>query len=171
MKKIIISSALVLAGLTSVVGAANAAAGDVTTTIGYAQSHFNHTHGTDAKGVQLQGRYELTNDWGVMGGITYTGNNYSDSGDGSHHYFSLKAGPTYRINDWSSVYADVGYGYASSKFSRNAVTQNHDSSLLVYGAGVQFNPYQNIVLDAGYEYGTAGHTQVGTWNVGVGYKF
>ncbi len=171
MKKIILYSALSLAGLTSTIGVANAAAGDSSATISYAQSHFNHTHGSDAKGVQLQYRYELNDDWGVMGGMTYTGNNYSDSGDGDHHYFSIKAGPTYRITDWASVYTDIGYGYAKDKFSRSGVNQDHDTSMLVYGAGLQFNPYQNIVLDAGYEYGSAGHVQVGTWNLGVGYKF
>ncbi len=179
MKKMTYVSAMTLAlALSSVSVAANAAAGDSSVSLSYAQSHFNHSHGDDAKGAQLQYRYEFDDNWGLMSGITYTGTSFSDSarhgagdGHGNHHYFSVKAGPTYRINDWVSVYGDIGYGYARSKYNTAHKHSTSDDSLFIYGAGLQFNPYQNWVIDAGYEYGAAGDIQVGTWNLGVGYQF
>ena len=179
MKKILPLSALTLAmTLGAFSGAAQAAAGDSSVAVNYAQSHFNHTHGDDAKGAQIQYRYETDDEWGVMGAVTYTGATFDDSashgvgrGHGDHHYFSLKAGPTYRINDWASVYGDIGYGYARSKYNTPVRHTTSSDSMFIYGAGLQFNPYQDWVIDAGYEYGTAGDIQVGTWNLGVGYRF
>ena len=40
-----------------------------------------------------------------------------------------------------------------------------------YGAGLQFNPIENVALDVGYEQNRIRSVDVGTWNVGVGYRF
>lgn len=52
---------------------------------------------------------------------------------------------------------------------------NHDSTSLVYGAGVQINPLDNFVIDVGYkgsklDDGGKDHT-VNGFNIGVGYRF
>ncbi|EOW5147519.1 Ail/Lom family outer membrane beta-barrel protein, partial [Escherichia coli] len=42
---------------------------------------------------------------------------------------------------------------------------------VVYGAGIQFNPVPNWVVDASYEYTKLGDVKVGTWMTGIGYRF
>ncbi|CNL75428.1 attachment invasion locus protein [Yersinia enterocolitica] len=42
---------------------------------------------------------------------------------------------------------------------------------MVAGAGVQFNLYPNVVIDASYEYSKLSDVNVGTWMLGAGYRF
>ncbi|MGL7934570.1 MULTISPECIES: Ail/Lom family outer membrane beta-barrel protein, partial [unclassified Salmonella] len=40
-----------------------------------------------------------------------------------------------------------------------------------WGAGVQFNPVENVVIDLGYEGSKVGAAKLNGVNVGVGYRF
>ncbi len=40
-----------------------------------------------------------------------------------------------------------------------------------YGAGMQFNPVENVALDVSYEQSRIRNVDVGTWIAGVGYRF
>jgi outer membrane protein X len=40
-----------------------------------------------------------------------------------------------------------------------------------YGAGMQFNPIENVALDFSYEQSRIRNVDVGTWIAGVGYRF
>lgn len=42
---------------------------------------------------------------------------------------------------------------------------------MAYGVGVQFNPLPNIAIDASYEHTKLSDIKVGTWMLGVGYRF
>ncbi|WP_273876611.1 Ail/Lom family outer membrane beta-barrel protein, partial [Serratia marcescens] len=79
-------------------------------------------------------------------------------------YNSISAGPAYRINDWASIYGLVGLGYG--KFTTNAQngTSRHDTADygFTYGAGLQFNPIENVALDVGYEQNRIRSVDVGT---------
>lgn len=227
------------------IGVANAAAGDSTLSVGYAQIHANGLkklvngigdgvkgidtedlktdlidegypsdisispgHADkyrDPKGFNVKYRYEITDNLGVIGSFTYAGDDYKAGISGSSeseaasqdisgrvkaHYFNIGVGPTWRFNDYVSVYA-MG-GVAFSKYSgyytnrikyeetkdRKASTENLDSvsfsgnkTEFSYGAGFQFNPLNNVAIDIAYEGAAGGDFKSNGFIVGVGYKF
>lgn len=79
--------------------------------------------------------------------------------DSKLNYYSLLAGPVFRINDFVSVYGQVGVAYIKAHGSESYTYLNlsdKDSFSLnktgfAYGAGVQFNPVENVALTVGYE--------------------
>ncbi|MFP1722462.1 outer membrane protein OmpX [Lonsdalea quercina] len=171
MKKIACLSAL---ACVLAVSAGSAMAGESTVSAGYAQG--------DAQGVMnklpgfnLKYRYEFDNSpLGVIGSFTYlqdsqTVNNVYQKGT----YYGFSAGPAFRFNDWASIYGVVGM--SSGKYTHNAdngtANAKNDDVGVVYGAGLQFNPMQNIALDVGYEQSRIRSVDIGSWNVGVGYRF
>ena len=85
----------------------------------------------------------------------------------------ITAGPAFRFNDWASIYGVVGVSHG--KYTYNAADgtdSNHNSDYgFTYGAGLQFNPIQDVALDVGYEQSRIRSVDVGTWAVGVGYRF
>ena len=147
MKKIACLSALA-AVLAVSVGTASAATSTVTG--GYAQS--------DAQGVQnkmngfnLKYRYEEDNSpLGVIGSFTYTEKDrFENDNYNKGQYYGITAGPAYRLNDWASIYGVVGVGYGKvQKPEAGVSTSDYGFS---YGAGLQFNPIENVALDFGYE--------------------
>ncbi|HGX9575597.1 Ail/Lom family outer membrane beta-barrel protein, partial [Pseudomonas aeruginosa] len=78
----------------------------------------------------------------------------------------------YRINDWASIYGVVGVGYGKFQTTEYP-TYKHDTSDygFSYGAGLQFNPMENVALDFSYEQSRIRSVDVGTWIAGVGYRF
>lgn len=164
---------------------------------------------SDPRGVAAKVRYEFTDQWGVIGALTYlnssaSGRLYSKNAAGdvaetvSGHgeinskYYSLQAGPTYRVNDYVSGY--VMAGLASAKVERyfdyeyqqpgkqkngkpyprksGTLFRNDESKTqLTYSAGLQFNVYNGLVLDVAYEGSGSGNWKTSGFNVGVGYKF
>lgn len=64
----------------------------------------------------------------------------------------------------------VGYGKFTSN-AQNGTDNNTSDYGFTYGAGLQFNPMQQVALDVGYEQSRIRSVDVGTWNVGVGYRF
>lgn len=69
-------------------------------------------------------------------------------------------------------------GLSHGKYTYNAVDgtdNNHNDDYgFTYGAGLQFNPIQDVALDIGYEQSRIRSVEVGRlggWAVGVGYRF
>ncbi|AMO48665.1 outer membrane protein X [Kosakonia oryzendophytica] len=170
MKKIACLSAL--AALLAV-SAGSAVAATSTVTGGYAQSDAQGI-ANKTNGFNLKYRYEQDNNpLGVIGSFTYTEKDRTeDSVYNKAQYYGITAGPAYRINDWASIYGVVGVGYG--KFQQTeAVAKTSDTSDygFSYGAGLQFNPMENVALDFSYEQSRIRSVDVGTWIAGVGYRF
>jgi len=176
MKKIACLSAL---ACLVALGSSSAFAGTSTVTGGYAQGDLQGVV-NKANGFNLKYRYEQdSNPLGVIGSFTYITKNAYDNGDdyNKSQYYGITAGPAYRLNDWASIYGVVGIGYG--KFQSNVdssstdLRQKNDSSDVgfSYGAGLQFNPIQNVALDFSYEQSRIRSVDVGTWIAGVGYSF
>lgn len=172
MKKIACLSAV--AACVLAVTAGSAFAGQSTVSGGYAMGDFQGVV-NKAEGFNLKYRYEYDNSpLGVIGSFTYLTKNGSDNGFyDKAQYSGITAGPAYRFNDWASIYGLIGVGYG--KFTSNAQngTDNNNTSDygFSYGAGLQFNPMEQVALDVGYEQSRIRSVDVGTWNVGVGYRF
>ncbi|AYN26924.1 MULTISPECIES: outer membrane protein OmpX [Buttiauxella] len=168
MKKIACLSALACVLAVSV-GTASAATSTVTG--GYAQSDMQGV-ANKAGGFNLKYRYENDTPLGYIGSFTYTEKDRSESGVYTKgQYYGITAGPAYRINDWASIYGVVGVGYGkfqSTSFPNKADTSDYGFS---YGAGMQFNPIENVALDVSYEQSRIRNVDVGTWIAGVGYRF
>ena len=171
MNKIARFSALAVVLAASVGTTAFAATSTVTG--GYAQSDMQG-EANKAGGFNLKYRYEQDNNpLGVIGSFTYTEKDRSESGVYKKgQYYGITAGPAYRLNDWASIYGVVGVGYG--KFQNAASpADNHTTSDygFSYGAGLQFNPIENVALDFSYEQSRIRSVDVGTWIAGVGYRF
>jgi outer membrane protein X len=170
MNKIARFSALAVV-LAASVGTAFAATSTVTG--GYAQS--------DAQGVQnkmngfnLKYRYEDdSSPLGVIGSFTYTEKDrFEDGTYNKGQYYGVTAGPAFRLNDWASIYGVVGVGYGKFQQSEDQVkTASNSDYGFSYGAGMQFNPMENVALDFSYEQSRIRNVDVGTWIAGVGYRF
>ncbi|WP_350304959.1 Ail/Lom family outer membrane beta-barrel protein [Photorhabdus viridis] len=180
MKRTLVAS-VVAVGLSVFAFAANAS-GESTISGGYAQSHVK-VDGVkiddDLKGFNLKYRYELDDNWGVISSLTstYLGYDHYVGGrkvaDSEMDYFSLMAGPTYRFNEYVSVYGMVGAAHGKVKVSDYVGSKSgSDSKTSVgYGLGLQFNPMPNWTIDTSYEYSKLDDLKIGTWVVGVGYRF
>lgn len=90
-------------------------------------------------------------------------------------YYSLLAGPAYRINDYVNLYVLAGFAHtkAEAEIISLAKYQGNTTSL-AYGAGVAINPVENISVNIDYE-GTRtnhnGNISINGLNIGVGYRF
>ncbi|WP_075180816.1 outer membrane protein OmpX [Pantoea sp. 1.19] len=169
MKKIACLSALACVLAVS----AGSAMAKSTVTAGYAQSDFQGV-ANKANGFNLKYRYENGSDaLGWIGSFTYTEKDRTTDGFyDKGQYYGVTAGPAYRLNDWASIYGAVGIGYG--KFVSNGPNRDKNDYSDVgfsYGAGMQFNPMQDIALDVGYEQSRVRSVDIGTWTVGVGYSF
>ncbi|PQQ28879.1 Ail/Lom family outer membrane beta-barrel protein [Photorhabdus hindustanensis] len=185
MKKALIASAVAV-GLSVFTFAANA--GEHTVSGGYAQSHVKvdgEKLDENPKGFNVKYRYELDNNWGVISSFTLTHQGYDfydyggKVGTADLDYYSLMVGPTYRFNEYVSVYGLVGaaHGKVKGETSALGVVYDYDfdykesKTSAAYGLGLQFNPMPNWVIDASYEYSKVGNYKVGTWVIGAGYRF
>lgn len=186
MKKL---SLAILAATTLMSGAA--LADNHTVSIGYAQSKFDDYN--DIKGVNLQYRYEWDSPLSAIGSLTYMSgdHNYSDYSsptdslkiDSELKYYSFLVGPAYRINDFVSLYALGGLAYTkidedarwsdiNGIFTRE--TGSSSSTSFAWGAGVQFNPTDDLSIGIGYEGTTAKFADtvsLNGFNINVGYRF
>ena len=101
--------------------------------IGYAQGKV--ADGDTVRGVNVKYNYEFSNQWGVLASTTYM---QGDSSVGANQlpdispdkwgeasrdtkYFSVMAGPSYRINNNINVYGVVGIARTSAKGKRNGL--------------------------------------------------
>ncbi|MEH0835019.1 outer membrane protein OmpX [Pectobacterium cacticida] len=171
MKKIAYLSAL---ACVLTVGAGSAFAGQSTVTAGYAQGDAQGVY-NKVKGFNLKYRYEQDNNpLGVISSFTYLEKNGSDQGVYSKgQYMGFTAGPAYRLNDWASLYGVVGFSHGKATYNATNGRDNNSNSDygFTYGAGLQFNPMQDVALDVGYEQSRIRSVDVGAWAVGVGYRF
>ncbi|OKP03082.1 Ail/Lom family outer membrane beta-barrel protein [Xenorhabdus eapokensis] len=185
MKKTFLISAIV-AGLSITSLAANA--GEHTISAGYAQSKINIENNnlkTSLKGFNVKYRYEFNEQFGLISSFTHTGYNtsYDDPlgyHGGSLDYNSITIGPSYRFNEYISAYALIGAGVGKASNTEHIRISKYNSILsfnddtktaVAYGAGVQFNPLPNVAIDASYEYTKLDSINLGTWVLGVGYRF
>lgn len=170
MKKIACLSALACVLAVS----AGSAMAQSTVTGGYAQSDYQGI-ASKANGFNLKYRYEDgSNPLGWIASFTYTEKDRTESNVYKKgQYYGITAGPAYRLNDWASIYGVVGIGYGKFQQNSNVVRDKTDSSDVgvSYGAGLQFNPIQDVALDFGYEQSRIRSVDVGTWIAGVGYSF
>ncbi|MBP2170527.1 outer membrane protein X [Erwinia toletana] len=145
-----------------------------TVTGGYAQSDYQGV-ANKANGFNLKYRYENGSDaLGWIGSFTYTEKDTTTDGFyNKGHYYGVTAGPAFRLNDWASIYGVVGVGYGKVNVNDKTTRNTADGSDygFSYGAGLQFNPIQNVALDVGYEQSRIRSVDVGTWIVGAGYSF
>lgn len=152
----------------------------------------------DPRGINIKYRYEFDDNWGVIGSFTYAREKYdghinlsepsgdvSGSGKGSikGDYFSLLAGPAYRVNDYVSGYAMIGLAKSKIKYSADyaynydgdsengSYREDRSRTSFAYGVGLQFNPVKNIAIDVAYEGSGSGDWKTNGFNVGVGYTF
>ncbi|RLM25789.1 outer membrane protein OmpX [Brenneria alni] len=171
MKKIACLSAL---ACVLAVSAGSALAGQSTVSAGYAQGDAQGV-ANKVKGFNLKYRYEWDNSpLGAIGSFTYlekTGTN--DGFYNKGQYMGFTAGPAYRLTDWASIYGVIGFshGKLTSNATNGADNNRNDDYGFTYGAGLQFNPIQDVALDVGYEQSRIRSVDVGTWAVGVGYRF
>lgn len=162
-----------------------------TVSLGYAQSKVENFK--NIRGVNAQYRYEWDPPLSVIGSFTYMSGDddqkyYVDSDSVKNHidvkYYSLMAGPAYRINEYVSLYALGGVAHTKADVdtkwvnSGDGYTQkdslSEKSTSFAYGAGVQFNPTDELAVNVGYEGTNAdidGSHSINGWNVGVGYRF
>ncbi|KFC02017.1 outer membrane protein X [Trabulsiella guamensis ATCC 49490] len=171
MKKIACLSAL---AAVLAVSAGSAVAGTSTVTGGYAQSDMQGV-ANKTNGFNLKYRYEFddSNPLGVIGSFTYTEKDRTENGIyNKGQYYGITAGPAYRINDWASIYGVVGVGYGKFQANDFPASKSDTSDYgFSYGAGLQFNPIENVALDFSYEQSRIRNVDVGTWIAGVGYRF
>ncbi|AJZ89256.1 Ail/Lom family outer membrane beta-barrel protein [Cedecea neteri] len=177
MKKVL--ALAILAGL-SVASANVYADGESTISIGYAQSNVKvdgEKLDDNPKGFNVKYRYEIDSNWGVVGSFAYTHQGYDfyyggeKIGDGDLDYYSVTAGPSYRFNEYVSAYALIGLGTGKVKVSAFGDSESESKTSAAYGLGLQVNPVSNIAIDASYEYSKLDEVKVGTWMLGVGYRF
>ncbi|MGJ0625642.1 Ail/Lom family outer membrane beta-barrel protein [Xenorhabdus bovienii] len=186
MKKTLLT-AVIATGLSIFAFGANASSsGKSTISLGYAQSSANangikvfKSDGTEwntkQHGLNLKYRYELDDHFGVVGSLTYTLNRFENDHAGNVTKFksdsySLLAGPSYRFNDYISAYGMIGAAHNKIKIQGDSEFDISKTSL-AYGAGLQFNPIENIAVDASYQYSKFNDIKVGTWVLGIGYSF
>lgn len=187
MKAKITIVALLCGGL---IFSVNALADNHTVSVGYAQSKVQDFK--KIQGVNLQYRYEWSSPVSVIGSFTYMkgDESYSDRtdfyGDISGYdgktdvkYYSVLAGPAWRINDYISFYALAGIANIKTKDKTNYLSNyseefKESKTSFAYGAGIAFNPVDSISVNIGYE-GTRSkigkNITMNGFNIGVGYRF
>lgn len=178
---------LLVASLTSSLAFAN----NHTFSLGFAHSDVK---GFDnLNGVNVQYRYEFDSPLSLLGSFswmkTHTKQDYLATRDVVHNdidvnYYSLLAGPAYRINDYVSLYALGGAAWVKAtgntrwvNYGNNEV--NHDgisekSASFAWGVGMVMNPLDNLSINLGYE-GTKASLgrdyTIKGFNAGMGYRF
>ncbi|EAW9872841.1 Ail/Lom family outer membrane beta-barrel protein [Salmonella enterica] len=162
------------------------------------ESSSNIDRHKNLNGFNVKYRYELTDEWGIISSFTYaqasfdgsyhlnesSDKYYTSSGHIKSRYLNIMAGPTYRFNDYVSLYGMVGvannriegsydkndHGYYGSAISYDHENNDQRATNASYSVGVQTNPFANVVFDVAYE-GSAGSLRTNGFNVGLGYKF
>ncbi|ECE4625753.1 outer membrane beta-barrel protein [Salmonella enterica] len=185
MKKIVLSSLLLSAAGLATVPVAQADTHSVS--VGYAQSRIEHFK--DIRGVNLKYRYEAQTPLGLMASFSWQSGKRGESGgipvgmswrdDVKATYWSLMAGPAVRVNELVSLYVLAGAGTGRAEVKEHISMPGYNGRFtgserrtgFAWGAGVQFNPVENVVIDLGYEGSKVGAAKLNGVNVGVGYRF
>lgn len=148
-----------------------------TMSLGYEQGHIRGFG--ELKGGNFRFQYENGKPWGVMGSLTAMKSNWQDEFtscrqvdkscrenyrkdhalDKKAEYYSVMAGPTYRLTDNLSVFALGGISHSRVEFPARGVTpvspsdnpHGQSSNQYAYSTGITLNPADNLALTAGYE--------------------
>ncbi|HHY7466422.1 TPA: Ail/Lom family outer membrane beta-barrel protein [Escherichia coli] len=156
------------------------------------------------QGINIRYRYEITDDFGVITSFTWTrsltnSQTFIDVQSADHtrkiknpaasartdiraNYWSLLAGPSWRVNQYMSLYAMAGMGVAkvsadlkikdninsSGGFSESNSTKK---TSLAWAAGAQFNLNESVTLDVAYEGSGSGDWRTSGVTAGIGLKF
>lgn len=157
-----------------------------TQTVGLGYAHMGLDNEADLNGVHLHYRNEIDPDWGLIGSFTWaTGKITSDpSRSADVSYYSLMMGPSYRFNDWFSLYGMLGFDYVSVKGKTEDYNKGQrihvsgNSTGPAWGLGMIFNPTDSVAVNVGYEmgydrtnadfYSSRGFNG---FNVSLGYRF
>ncbi|TKI06146.1 Ail/Lom family outer membrane beta-barrel protein [Martelella alba] len=169
-----------------------------TVSLGYAQSERVKDEGNPftPKGVNVKYRYEWDSPVSVISSLTYLSSktssqtatfSYIDINNAHTKLFNFSVGPAYRFNEFVSLYGLVGMnytqiksqGYEQNRQDKTLTHSYHDSEKsanMLFGAGLQFNPRQDMAIDIGYEgirYKATGEKSniLNTFNIGIGYRF
>ena len=178
MKRAVLATFIVGAFFAS--GAASAEQLKHTVLGGYAQSNVKadgENLKDDSTGFNVKYRYELNENLGVVSSFTYTGASYNyyfggyKIGNVDLDYYSISAGPSYRFNDYVSAYGLLGIAHGRVEANALGFSDSESKTSATYGVGLQFNPVPNWAIDTSYEYSKLGDVKVGTWMVGIGYRF
>lgn len=182
MKKIAVAMLLV----SGMAFSAAANADKHTLSLGYAHSKVqDYKH---LKGVNLKYRHESDSSFGIISSFTYMGAKEHTTEDllgdlfkedSKLKYYSLAAGPAWRINDYVSLYGLMGINYNKFDYHQHWDGVNnsysHNKASFMYGAGVQVHVTKNIAVDVGYE---GSHAKmfdkkhnIHGYNIGLGYSF
>ncbi|MFJ5506093.1 Ail/Lom family outer membrane beta-barrel protein [Pectobacterium carotovorum] len=169
---------LLLSTLIACAMGMSAAQATQTVSLGYAQAKVDNFK--DPKGITAKYHYQGDSALGIIGSFTYVGSKQTDyyPNDNSDiyklKYYSVMAGPSYRFNEYVSVYGLAGIGYGKTSWEEGAAVRQSGSeskSSFAYGAGIQITPVANWAIDIGYEGTKIYETRVDGFNIGVGYRF
>lgn len=113
MKKTIPAVALVCGGLF----ASTCAMADTDSfSVGYTWLKTQYEKGLN--GFSLGYQHEFVSGWGILTSITYAAGDCSETDDAASSkfkYWSLMTGPTYRFNDYFSIYGQLGLAHFYGK--------------------------------------------------------
>ncbi|MDC9606935.1 Ail/Lom family outer membrane beta-barrel protein [Xenorhabdus griffiniae] len=150
--------------------------------VGYA--HIKLQQEKALKGATLNYRYELNNEWGILSSFTLAKGDREENEEAykaKFNYYSSMIGPTYRINEYISMYGQAGIASLKGKFTEedddSATEQsNLSKSALAWGTGFIINPVENFAVTIGYEgshfnFNTEGKVSTNGFNIGFGYRF
>ncbi len=170
--------------LTALIGLSSGAYATENTTVslGFVNSHAKLEVGELSRsdnlyGLNLKYRYEFDENFGVMTSLLRSKISYDlkhnnqKVGSANATYYSLTAGPSYRINQYVSAYALGGIGHSRLEGRVGAFHKKLTDNTFTAGAGLQINLTQNITLDTHYEYAGFKDIKVNTWTAGIGYRF
>ncbi|ECW3357131.1 STM3031 family outer membrane protein [Salmonella sp. 32070601201500089SM] len=149
-----------------------------TFSLGYAQSHTNHA-GT-LRGVRLANNYEMSPDWGLTTSFAWLNGSQrysyeSSNGRVTTRYYSLLAGPSWKINNQLSLYSQVGPVLLHQR--DHGINESDSKVGYGYSAGVAYTPVSNVAITLGYEGAdfdathNSGSLNSNGFNLGVGYRF
>lgn len=145
---------------------------DPVISIGFVQSSIEvggYGFPDDAYGFNSKYRTEMNNSYGFIGSVSYSGLSKTYYGQGINlSQFSITFGPAFRASDRISFYGliGLGMGYVETGYG------DDDDNSLALGAGAQFDITDQVVFDISYEKASySGDIDVGTWSLGLGYRF
>ena len=165
-----------------------------TVTMGYSQSKVQDLN--DIKGVNLKYRYGWNSPVSIINSFTCMSGSEDKSclveditkGHLALTYYSLAAGPAYRLNNYIGIYGLIGLNYSKGdarvRWNNDEGDSYHDMGTIaysgkkttfMYGAGLQLTPAENRAVDVGYE-GSSYKDDIKTrsingFHIGVGYRF
>ncbi|MEZ3500410.1 Ail/Lom family outer membrane beta-barrel protein [Pantoea sp. KPR_PJ] len=185
-----VSLALITLGVNGSTFASNQ-----TASLGYAQSRVETFK--DIRGVNLKYRYEWDSPLSLMSAFTWMNGSGSYSpdvggmdiidGHAKVKYYSLAVGPAWRFSAYISAYGLLGvnynkvnyregwYNYEGRYVFMGERSLSEKKASLMYAAGIQINPADNVALDIGYEGSRleAGDKKlsINGFNLNLGYSF